>query len=171
MKTNKLQIEELESYIKDVIDFPKDGILFKDIMPLLRNRFNDVVEALIGLLDEKKWDKVDIIAGIESRGFILAAAMASKLNKNFVPIRKAGKLPGKVFSASYSLEYGEDRIEMQNGSGKVILIDDVVATGGTMVASKELIDKSDYELLEILTLINLTKLNDLDFHVISLFEY
>src|SRR5512145_3322195 len=106
-------MSDIKRYIRDVPDFPKPGILFRDIAPLLRLHFDEAIGALSALLDRHEWDRVDAIAGIESRGFILASALASHHQKGFVPIRKQGKLPPPVVSVPYSLEYGSGVLEMQ----------------------------------------------------------
>ena len=152
-------IDELSSLIKDYPGFPAPGIIFRDINPLLRDYFQDTLIALKDAISEKKWNSIDVIAGIESRGFILAAALAAITNKGFVPIRKLGKLPGKVESAKYNLEYGSDQLEMSPGNGNVLLVDDVLATGGTLNAACCLCEKTHHTIVDILVLINLKRLN------------
>ena len=125
----------LSRYVIDVPDFPNPGILFRDITPLLRSHFGEAIEALDGLFSAAEWAETDAVAGIESRGFILAAALAERRRKGFVPIRKKGKLPPPVVDRSYELEYGSGVLEMQRGKGRLLLIDDVLATGGTLTAS------------------------------------
>jgi len=125
----------LSRHVIDVPDFPKPGILFRDITPLLRSHFTQAVDALDGLFDAAEWAATDTVAGVESRGFILAAALAERHRKGFVPIRKKGKLPPPVVDRSYELEYGSGVLEMQRGQGRLMLIDDVLATGGTLSAS------------------------------------
>ena len=134
----------IEQQIRDVPDFPKDGIVFKDITPLLQDP--KTLRASLEALDEatQAYD-YDLICGIESRGFIFGTALAHKLGKGFIPIRKPGKLPWKTESADYSLEYGTDTIEVHvdacEGARRVLMVDDLLATGGTMGAAIELIRK------------------------------
>jgi len=138
-------MNELKDLIVDVADFPKPGILFRDITPLLRQRFPETVGAVESLFSAAEWDQVDAVAGIESRGFILAAALAERRRKGFVPIRKKGKLPPPVVDVAYDLEYGSGVLEMQTGSGRMLLVDDVLATGGTLRASVVLARQAGYE--------------------------
>ena len=134
---------KIESLIKDVPDFPKKGIVFKDITPLLADPKGFAV--MIDRLCEPYMGKgIQVVAGVESRGFLLATPMAYRLGAGVVPIRKKGKLPRAVKSASYALEYGTDSIEahadaFQKGQ-KVLLVDDVLATGGTAAAAVQLIE-------------------------------
>jgi adenine phosphoribosyltransferase len=146
---------DLKAHIAAVADFPKPGILFRDIMPLLRARLPSAVNALDTLLTNDEWSQVDLIAGIESRGFILGAALALQRGKGFVPVRKQGKLPPPVSSLEYELEYGSATLEMQPGTGRVLVVDDVVATGGTMVAAAELCRRSGHSVQALLALIDL----------------
>jgi len=132
----------IQSYIRDVPDFPKKGILFKDITPLLGSAqgLKEVIAALAAKVDPQTFD---LVCGIESRGFIFGTALAHHLGKGFVPIRKPGKLPWKTAAESYQLEYGTDRLEIhldacQPGQG-VLLVDDLLATGGTMEAALKLV--------------------------------
>jgi adenine phosphoribosyltransferase len=132
----------IESYIRDVPDFPKKGILFKDITPLLQSPegLDLAVTGLARMIDPKSFD---IVVGIESRGFIFGTAVAHYLKKGFVPIRKPGKLPWKTASESYELEYGTDRIEIHVDALKpgqsALIVDDLLATGGTMEAALKLV--------------------------------
>jgi adenine phosphoribosyltransferase len=134
--------------VRDVPDFPEPGIVFKDITPLLADAaaFEQVVEALAAPgRDETGAPVVDKVVGIEARGFILAAPVALALGAGFVPVRKAGKLPSSTFAQSYALEYGEATLEAHRDAfepgDEVLIIDDVLATGGTMQATISLIDK------------------------------
>jgi adenine phosphoribosyltransferase len=146
---------DLKKAIRDVPDFPRPGILFRDIAPLLREHFDATVHALDALLSADEWDEVDAVAGVESRGFILGAALALHRRKGFVLVRKQGKLPPPVVDVAYDLEYGSGVLEMQRGNGRLVLIDDVLATGGTMTASAELCERAGYQLKTLLALIDL----------------
>ena len=152
----------LES-IRNIPDFPKKGILFKDITTLLNNK--EALNFLLKHLQAYYKDKnLDFIAGIESRGFIFASMLCAKLSLPFVPIRKANKLPFETFSCKYELEYGTDSIEMHKDAfrgikkAKVLLVDDLIATGGTALASYELIKKAGGECVEAFFLLNLKDL-------------
>ena len=146
---------DLRQLVSNVPDFPKPGVLFRDISPLLRNHFHAAVESLDSLLTEAEWGEIDALAGIESRGFILGAALATHRRKGFVLVRKQGKLPPPVVDISYDLEYGSGVLEMQRGHGRVLLIDDVLASGGTMTASAELCQRAGYEVKALAALIDL----------------
>ncbi|MFN7453592.1 MAG: adenine phosphoribosyltransferase [Pseudobdellovibrionaceae bacterium] len=164
----------LKDLILTVPDFPEPGILFKDISPLLQDpqNFQNCIDQLARSADFIT--QADLFVGIESRGFIFASALAAKLGKGFVPARKKGKLPPPVISESYSLEYGQSALEMKKGSGKVVLVDDVLATGGTLKASESLSQKAGYEVLGAVVLIDLPFLNQLQINgrpVVSLLQY
>jgi adenine phosphoribosyltransferase len=146
---------DLKRHILDVPNFPRPGILFRDITPLLRLHFQAAIDALEQLVDAQSWSRIDAVAGIESRGFILAAALAIRRGKGFVPIRKQGKLPPPVVDMEYTLEYGTGVLEMQRGSGRLLLVDDVLATGGTMRAAAELCGLAGYEVGALLALFDL----------------
>src|SRR6202049_2270390 len=137
---------ELRQAIADVADFPRPGILFRDISPLLRDHFDATVQAMDALLTDEEWSEIDALAGIESRGFILGAALAIRRGKGFVLVRKQGKLPPPVVDVSYDLEYGSGVLEMQRGNGRLLLVDDVLATGGTLTAAAELCERAGYQL-------------------------
>jgi adenine phosphoribosyltransferase len=151
---------DLKQAIRDVPDFPRTGILFRDIAPLLRDHFEATVGALEALLSAQEWDEIDALAGIESRGFILGAALAARKGKGFVLVRKQGKLPPPVVDVAYDLEYGSGVLEMQKGRGRVVLVDDVLATGGTMAAAADLCDRAGYQLKAIMALIDLRIVQD-----------
>jgi len=140
-------MQELKALVNEIPDFPKPGILFRDITPLLRKRFDSTIDALEELFSEAEWGAVDVVAGVESRGFILAAALAERRHKGFVAIRKKGKLPPPVVDVSYDLEYGSGVLEMQTGRGGLLLIDDVLATGGTLAASVALSRRAGFTLV------------------------
>jgi adenine phosphoribosyltransferase len=146
---------DLKQHIVGVPAFPKAGILFRDIMPLLRAHFEPTIAAIDALLSANEWRQIDTIAGIEARGFILGAALALRRGKGFVAIRKQGKLPPPVRSLDYKLEYGTATLEMQPGSGRVVIVDDVMATGGTMSAAAELCMRSGFEVRALTALIDL----------------
>lgn len=147
-----------EDFIVNVPDFPKKGIIFKDISPLLANHFSELIAEMGKLID---WTQIDVIAGIESRGFILGSGLAARYSKGFVPVRKKGKLPPPVISHNYELEYGSDTLEIKpNASSKrILIVDDVLATGGTMKAAISLCEKGNYKVSGLLVLINLKFLN------------
>jgi adenine phosphoribosyltransferase len=145
----------LARLVVDVPDFPQPGILFRDITPLLRSHFAETVEALDALWTEAEWGEAEAVAGVESRGFILAAALAEKRRKGFVPIRKKGKLPPPVVERHYALEYGAGILEMQRGRGRLLLVDDVLATGGTLAASGGLATDAGFRVLHAGVLIDL----------------
>lgn len=146
---------DLKRLIWDVPDFPKPGILFRDISPLLRSHFAETIEAMEGLFTHAEWKAVDAVAGIESRGFILAAAMAARRGKGFIPIRKQGKLPPPVVDVPYALEYGTGVLEMQRGEGRLFIVDDVLATGGTLQASATLARMAGFDVAALGVLIDL----------------
>ena len=146
---------DLKRHVVNVPDFPRPGILFRDITPLLRTHFGATIDALEALIDTASWERIDAVAGIESRGFILGAALAERRGKGFVPIRKQGKLPPPVVDRPYALEYGTGVLEMQRGNGRVLLVDDVLATGGTMRAAAELCTAAGYNIEALVVLIDL----------------
>ncbi len=153
-------LEYAYSKIFDVPDFPKPGILFKDITPVLQDprAFNDAVEDLASHLNG-----ANIVAGSESRGFIFAAAIAAKYNLGLVLLRKPGKLPRKTHVVQYQLEYGFDSLEIHEDSldknDSVLLVDDVLATGGTLLAGSELIAKTGAKLTNCAVFIEISALN------------
>jgi len=151
---------ELKQAIADVADFPRPGILFRDISPLLRDHFGATVQAMDALLTDEEWREVDALAGIESRGFILGAALAVHRGKGFILVRKQGKLPPPVVDVAYDLEYGSGVLEMQRGEGRLMLIDDVLATGGTMTAAADLCQRAGYQLRALVALIDLNLVNN-----------
>lgn len=155
--------QQLEKDIRTIPDFPKPGILFRDITTLLNDA--QAFKRLLDYLEARyKNSDIDFIAGMESRGFIFGSALASRLERGFVPIRKAGKLPCETFSQSYELEYGSATLEIHKDAfrgqkgAKVLLIDDLLATGGTAVAACELVAKTGAKVLEACFVIELTEL-------------
>lgn len=149
---------DFKKYIRDIQDFPKKGIVYKDISPLLGN--SEVMKAAAdALVDSLKHHKIDKVVGIESRGFFLATLLAERLNAGFVPIRKPGKLPYKCYQESYALEYGTDQLEIHQDAilqgESVLLHDDVLATGGTAEAALKLIEKLGGKVIETNFLIEL----------------
>lgn len=146
---------ELKSYIKEVPDFPKKGINYKDIQPLLADE-EAFFDALYDMGELVNIEKVDYFVGIESRGFIFASALAAMNMKGFKMVRKAGKLPtGDLINMEYGLEYGRDTLEMEKGSGNVVIVDDVFATGGTMKAARLICDLAGYNVVDTISLIDI----------------
>jgi adenine phosphoribosyltransferase len=152
---------EYEKFITNVPDFPKEGVVFKDISPLLKHKFHDVIT---DMGKDINWDEIDVVLGVESRGFILGAALAIRYNKGFLPVRKKGKLPPPVIGEEYELEYGTDKLEMRINDEKlnVVLVDDVLATGGTLKATMNLCEKNNYTVKAVSMLINLKFLNSME---------
>jgi adenine phosphoribosyltransferase len=146
---------DLRQYVIDVPDFPRPGVLFRDITPLLRRHFDATIASLDALFSDSEWQDVDAVAGVESRGFILAAALAERRGKGFGLVRKKGKLPPPVVELAYGLEYGQGVLEMQAGSGRLLLVDDVLATGGTLTASAALAELAGYSVLQSIVLVDL----------------
>jgi adenine phosphoribosyltransferase len=150
---------DLYSYIIDVPDFPKPGIVFKDITPLLAS--NEAFSQAVDQMSEPfSGDSVDIVVGIESRGFLLAGSIAERLGSGVGLVRKPGKLPRKTVSVTYDLEYGTDTLEVHQDAfakgAKVLIVDDVLATGGTLAAASELIFKAGGDIVGAAMLLELT---------------
>ena len=156
-----MKINEIEALILDVEDFPKPGIVFKDITPVLEN--NLAFKSLAKILADNTPAGVNKLVAIESRGFILASAMAQHLNTGVVLMRKPGKLPRQTLSQTYQLEYGEDQLEVHSealsAGDKVAIIDDVLATGGTAEAAEKLISRTEAEVVQFQFLMQLSFLN------------
>ena len=150
----------ITTLVRDVPDYPQPGVMFKDITPLLADgaAFAAVIDALAGI-----YGPVDKVAGIEARGFVLAAPVACRLGVGFVPIRKKGKLPGVTFAQEYDLEYGTATVEVLTDafepSERVLVIDDVLATGGTARAAAELVRQAGAEVAGLAVLLELAFLN------------
>ena len=168
--------EEILSYIRNVPDFPKPGILFKDITTALKEpkAFQAIIDNLSDLVKDLK---IDSIVAIESRGYLLGAPLAYKLGKGLVIIRKPGKLPAKVYREEYTLEYGVDALEMHQDSikkgAKVLVVDDIIATGGTAKAACRLVEKAGGEVVGTLFLMELVALSQqagLEVPVLSLIK-
>lgn len=155
-------MDELRRIIRDVPDFPEKGIVFKDITPLLGDArsFRKAVDYMAEPLSSREFD---VLVGIESRGFIFAAALAYQLGKGHVPVRKPGKLPAKTVQVSYQLEYGSDSLEMHEDSiedgQRVVIVDDVLATGGTARGVADLVEKVGGSVTALSFLIELDFLN------------
>jgi adenine phosphoribosyltransferase len=155
-----------KSYIREIPDFPKQGVSFKDISPLLKSTwFPYAIHLMAGQVKHP-----DYWIGIDSRGFIFASAIAGTTDGGLIMCRKKGKLPPPIVSQSYSLEYGEDTLEIQPGTGKVVIVDDVYATGGTMNAVEQLCIKAGYEVIDKLVLIDLKYLHEPN-NIKSLIQY
>ena len=171
-------MNNIEKLIRDIPDFPKEGIIFKDITTLLKDK--EGLKAVIDIFKEKYSGKnIDYVVGAEARGFIFGAAIAYAIGAGFIPARKPGKLPYKTINASYELEYGTDTLEMHIDAiekGKNVLIaDDLLATGGTAKAIAELVEKSGGNIVEIAFLIELEFLNGKEklnnYNVFSIIKY
>jgi adenine phosphoribosyltransferase len=162
MTADTKTVERLRAAIRDVPDFPKPGILFKDITPILSDPA--LFRAAVGLFEARlKGRGIGKVAAIEARGFVFGAALADRLGVGFVPIRKKGKLPYKTFEESYDLEYGSATLAIHQDAFEageaVVLIDDLLATGGTAQASARLVEKAGGRVAEILFLVELAFLN------------
>ncbi len=170
--------ERFKSLIRDVPGFPKKGIVFRDITTLLKDggAFHEVTDALA---DRYKNERVDLVASVDARGFIIGAAVAYRLGAGLVPLRKPGKLPADTLYAEYELEYGQDRIEIHKDAieerQRVLVVDDLLATGGTARATCELVERLGGEVVGVAFLIELSYLNGREklkgWPVFSLVEY
>lgn len=171
-------MSDLKKYIRDVPDFPKKGIIFKDITTLLKR--GEIFKEVIDTLAERyKATKLDGIVCVEARGFIMGSALAYRLGTGIIPVRKKGKLPYKTESVTYNLEYGTDTLEIHKDAistgNKVLIIDDLLATGGTISAVARLVKKQGGNIVGIAFLIELSFLNGRDklkgYDVFSLIQY
>ena len=173
-----VEAQDLKKYIRDIPDFPEKGIIFKDITPLLKDplAFKETIDLLANRF---KREQVDYVVGIEARGFIFGSALAYKLGVGVIPVRKKGKLPYKTNSVTYDLEYGTDTLEIHadaiDSGSRVLIIDDVLATGGTVSAVTRLVKKQNAQIVGLAFLIELSflkgrqKLPDLP--LFSLIQY
>ncbi len=173
-----LEITDLKSYIRDIPDFPKPGIIFKDITTLLKNK--EALRSAIDLLVEPFVNQhIEQVVSVEARGFIFGSAVAYKLGAGLVPVRKKGKLPAETKSVSYQLEYGTDTLEIHKDAiqpkTRVLVVDDVLATGGTVLAVTKLLQGFNAEIVGISFLVELTFLKGKDqlkeFPIYSLIRY
>ena len=156
--TTKIKKSELKNCIRDIPNFPKEGIIFKDLSTLLKNK--DAFRKSVDLLSQQfKKEKVDFVVGVEARGFIFGAALAYKLHAGFVPVRKKGKLPYKTKSVTYQLEYGTDTLEVHEDAihpgSRVLVVDDLLATGGTVKAVTELLKEQKAAIIGLAFLVEL----------------
>jgi adenine phosphoribosyltransferase len=168
----------MKSRIRSIPNYPKKGIMFYDITTLLKDAdaFAKCIDHIAQILDGRK---IDYIVGIDARGFIIGAALAYKLKKGFIPIRKKGKLPHKTVSKSYDLEYGTDTIEMHidavEKGDNVVVVDDLLATGGTAKAAAELVTGAGANIISLIFLVELKDLKGReklqDYNIISLIKY
>ncbi|QCS12886.1 adenine phosphoribosyltransferase [Acinetobacter radioresistens] len=163
----------LWTHIRTVQDFPKPGICFYDLTPLFMQNIAALTDTLIASIPAEALNEVDSFLAVEARGFVLASLLAQRLNKGLLLVRKAGKLPPPVVGVGYSLEYGVDRLEMADGIApqKVIIVDDVLATGGTLKAVKQLAEKCQHHILGASILLDLPDLHsDLGVNIWSVLD-
>lgn len=158
-------MKDLEKYIVSIPDFPQKGIIFRDVTSLLQdnNGFSEAIDEMLKLVEDIEFDAV---AGLESRGFLFGAPIAYKRKKGLITVRKKGKLPRETVSAEYALEYGTAEIEIHTDAirkgDKVVIVDDLIATGGTLEAAVELVERLGGEVVRIVSLIELTDLKGRD---------
>ena len=163
----------LWSNIRTVQDFPKPGICFYDLTPLFMGNIELLTDALVASIPAEKLAEVDSFVAVEARGFVLASLLAQRLGKGLLLVRKTGKLPPPVVGVGYSLEYGMDRLEMSADvqAQKIIIVDDVLATGGTLKAVKQLVNKCEHEVLGASVFLDLPDLhNDLGLDIWSVLD-
>ncbi len=170
----------IKSMIRTIPHFPKQGIMFRDITTLLQDAqgFRDVIDSIV---QRYRNVEIDVVVALEARGFILGGAVAHQLNKGFVPVRKKGKLPGKIESHEYKLEYGTDRVEVHADSikkgARVLLVDDLLATGGTAIAGATLVEKLGGQIVEMAFIVDLPnvggrkKLEERGYKIFALCEF
>jgi adenine phosphoribosyltransferase len=171
-------MDTIKKTIRTIPHFPKKGIMFRDITTLLKDAaaLRETIDALVKRYQERS---IDVVAGIESRGFIIGGAMAYLLGKGFIPIRKPGKLPAETYRVEYELEYGSDAIEMHKDAvtrgAQVLIVDDLLATGGTMKAACEVVEKAGGEVVECAFIVDLPDLKGReqlkDYQVFTLVEF
>ena len=171
-------MQGFSQFIREVTDFPKPGVVFKDITPLLANptAFHKVIDEFVR---HYKYEAIDVIAGLEARGFIFATALAYRLGAAFVPIRKKGKLPASTHEVTYDLEYGQDTVEIHTDAfprhSRVLMCDDLLATGGTLAASIELVEKLEGDIVGVAVLIEIPELKGREkipnYDIFSLIKY
>ena len=169
---------DLKQYIRDIPDFPQPGVLFRDITPLLHDP-KAFREAIDGFCEVASNIDFDTVASVEARGFLFAAPLALELGRPLIPIRKAGKLPWNTHAVTYKLEYGESAVEVHSDAiamgHRVLIIDDLLATGGTLAASAELVERSGGVVAGLAVLIELTDLGGRealgDHETVSLIQY
>ncbi len=171
---------DIKNYIRTIPDWPEPGVMFRDITSLLEDKL--VFRKLVDVFVHRYLNSdLDAVVGIDARGFIIGAPLAYELNTGFVPVRKKGKLPGSTISEKYDLEYGSNEVEMQTSAlvpgDRVVLVDDLIATGGTMLAAAKLIDRLGAEVIEICSIIDLpdlggsTKLQEAGYTVHAFTEF
>ena len=169
---------DLEKIIRDVPDFPKEGIIFKDITTLLKDAeaFREAVDRLV---DRYSGEQIDLVVAVEARGYIFGAPIAYKLGAGFIPVRKVGKLPAETVREEYELEYGTDAVEMHRDAiepgQKVLIVDDLIATGGSAAATARLVEALGGDIVGIAFLIELAFLNGVDrlkeYDVFTIIQY
>ena len=174
-----MDVADLRAKIRDIKDFPTEGILFKDITTLLKD--GPAFRRVVDILSERyKTERVDVVVGVESRGFIFAGALAHQLGAGFVPVRKLGKLPGKTIEVEYELEYGRDALAVHedaiHAGQRVLAVDDLLATGGTMAATLRLVQQLGGQVVGVAFMIELAflhgreKLRNFPLHSLIVYE-
>lgn len=168
-------MNDFKKYINDVDNFPAEGVTFRDISPLLSKKFPEVIDAMIDLFSKDELKNFDSFAGIDARGFIFASALAARTNKNMIMLRKNGKLPPPTMTHNYKLEYGSSTLEIKNlKKQSLVIVDDVLATGGTLQAAANLCFEAKHDVKALITLIDLKYLNNFEWNgmtVKSLVQY